>query len=205
MYTKPKKMKYLFLNDINPVIRFLIISDVVIIGAGGLLGPIFAIFVEDFVVGGNEVVAGIAAAIYLSTKSVLQIPTAHMIDRIKGERDDFWLMFIFSILSALIPLFYLIVRTPFELYAVQFLLGLFTSITFPTYMAIFTRHIDKHKEATEWGVYFTIIDITSAVLAALGGFVAGYFGFQVLICMVVFLSVVGSLLLWPIKPYLRFK
>ncbi|OGH87000.1 MAG: hypothetical protein A2206_00365 [Candidatus Magasanikbacteria bacterium RIFOXYA1_FULL_40_8] len=198
-------MKYLFLNDINPVIRFLIISDVVIIGAGGLLGPIFAIFVEDFVVGGNEVVAGIAAAIYLSTKSVLQIPTAHMIDRIKGERDDFWLMFIFSILSALIPLFYLIVRTPFELYAVQFLLGLFTSITFPTYMAIFTRHIDKHKEATEWGVYFTIIDITSAVLAALGGFVAGYFGFQVLICMVVFLSVVGSLLLWPIKPYLRFK
>ncbi|OGH90087.1 MAG: hypothetical protein A2469_00495 [Candidatus Magasanikbacteria bacterium RIFOXYC2_FULL_40_16] len=205
MYTKPKKMKYLFLNDINPVIRFLIISDVVIIGAGGLLGPIFAIFVEDFVVGGNEVVVGIAAAIYLSTKSVLQIPTAHMIDRIKGERDDFWLMFIFSILSALIPLFYLIVRTPFELYAVQFLLGLFTSITFPTYMAIFTRHIDKHKEATEWGVYFTIIDITSAVLAALGGFVAGYFGFQVLICMVVFLSVVGSLLLWPIKPYLRFK
>ena|SRR3989339_103194 len=205
MYTKPKKMKYLFLNDINPVIRFLIISDVVIIGAGGLLGPIFAIFVEDFVVGGNEVVAGIAAAIYLSTKSVLQIPTAHMIDRIKGERDDFWLMFIFSILSALIPLFYLIVRTPFELYAVQFLLGLFTSITFPTYMAIFTRHIDKHKEATEWGVYFTIIDITSAVLAAVGGFVAGYFGFQVLICMVVFLSVVGSLLLWPIKPYLRFK
>ena len=198
-------MKYLFLNDINPVIRFLIISDVVIIGAGGLLGPIFAIFVEDFVVGGNEVVAGIAAAIYLSTKSVLQIPTAHMIDRIKGERDDFWLMFIFSILSALIPLFYLIVRTPFELYAVQFLLGLFTSITFPTYMAIFTRHIDKHKEATEWGVYFTIIDITSAVLAAVGGFVAGYFGFQVLICMVVFLSVVGSLLLWPIKPYLRFK
>jgi len=205
MYTKPKKMKYLFLSDINPVIRFLIISDVVIIGAGGLLGPIFAIFVEDFVVGGNEVVVGIAAAIYLSTKSVLQIPTAHMIDRIKGERDDFWLMFIFSILSALIPLFYLIVRTPFELYAVQFLLGLFTSITFPTYMAIFTRHIDKHKEATEWGVYFTIIDITSAVLAALGGFVAGYFGFQVLICMVVFLSVVGSLLLWPIKPYLRFK
>ena len=198
-------MKYLFLSDINPVIRFLIISDVVIIGAGGLLGPIFAIFVEDFVVGGNEVVVGIAAAIYLSTKSVLQIPTAHMIDRIKGERDDFWLMFIFSILSALIPLFYLIVRTPFELYAVQFLLGLFTSITFPTYMAIFTRHIDKHKEATEWGVYFTIIDITSAVLAAVGGFVAGYFGFQVLICMVVFLSVVGSLLLWPIKPYLRFK
>jgi len=80
-------MKYLFLSDINPVIRFLIISDVVIIGAGGLLGPIFAIFVEDFVVGGNEVVVGIAAAIYLSTKSVLQIPTAHMIDRNqRGER-----------------------------------------------------------------------------------------------------------------------
>lgn len=74
-----------FLKDVNPVIRFLIISDTVIMGAAGLLGPIFAIFVEDYIVGGNEAVAGIAAAIYLFTKSLMQIPVAHMIDRIKRE------------------------------------------------------------------------------------------------------------------------
>src|SRR3989344_4403871 len=97
-------LKYYFLQDINPVIRLLIISDTVIIGAAGLLGPIFALFITDFIQGGNEAVAGLAAGIYLLTKSVLQIPIAHFIDRVRGERDDFWLMFIFTLLIAFIPL-----------------------------------------------------------------------------------------------------
>jgi hypothetical protein len=54
---------------------------------------------------------------------------------------------------------YLIVDTPLELYFVQFLSGIFTALTFPTYMAIFTRHIDKEKEGTEWGVYFTLLTL----------------------------------------------
>ncbi len=192
-----------FLKDVNPVIRFLIISDTVIMGAAGLLGPIFAIFVEDYIVGGNEAVAGIAAAIYLFTKSLMQIPVAHMIDRIKGEWDDYWLMFIFSILIALIPLAYLFINTPWQLYIVQFFLGLFTAFTFPTYMALFTRHIDKKKEGTEWGVYFTLVDLTSAAFAAVGGYIAATEGFAILIWTVVIISFFGSLLLWPIKPYIK--
>ena len=39
-------LKDYFLRDINPVIRFLIVSDTVISGASGLLGPIFALFIE---------------------------------------------------------------------------------------------------------------------------------------------------------------
>lgn len=194
-----------FLKDINPVIRFLIISDTVVIGAAGLLGPIFAIFVNDFIVGGNEAVAGIAAAIFLFTKSIFQIPVAHLIDKIKGEKDDFWFMFIFSCCAALVPLFYLFIDTPIQLYVVQFFLGLFTAFTFPTYMALFTRHIDKKKEGTEWGVYFTLVDLTSAAFAAVGGYVAVTEGFSKLIITVVILSLVGSLLLYPIRPYLKLK
>lgn len=148
---RPTEIKHYFLKDINPVIRLLIVSDTVLLGAAGLLGPIFALFIEEFIKGGNEAVAGVAAGIYLFTRSVFQIPIAHLIDRIRGEKDDFWLMFIFTALSSLIPLFYLVIDTPFELYIVQFSLGLLTAFTFPTFMAIFTRHIDKEKEGTEWG------------------------------------------------------
>src|SRR3989338_9535418 len=136
-------LKHYFLGDINPVIRFLVISDTVILGASGLLGPIFALFIEEFIQGGNEAVAGLAASIYLFSRSILQIPIAHFLDKIRGERDDFWLMFIFSILTALIPLLYLTISTPLQLYLVQFVLGFFTAFTYPAYMAIFTRHIDK--------------------------------------------------------------
>jgi len=204
-HKKTMNFKNYFLQGMNPVIRFLILSDTVIMGAAGLLGPIFALFIDDYIVGGNEAVAGIAAGIYLLTKSVMQIPIAYVIDKIKGERDDFWLMFAFSLLIALIPLAYLFISTPLELFIVQFFLGLFTAFTFPTYMAIFTRHIDKKKEGTEWGVYFTLVDLTSAAMAALGGYIASSFGFHSLIVLVVIFSVLGSLLLLPVKTYLQKK
>lgn len=196
-------LKNYFLLNINPIVRFLIISDIVIVGASGLLGPIFALFISNFIIGGNEAVAGVAAAIYLVTKSVFQIPAAAIIDKIRGEKDDFYSMFIFTLIMSLLPLAYLYIRTPLMLYLIQFLLGLFTAFTFPSYMAIFTRHIDKHKEGTEWGVYFTLTDLISAALAGIGGYIALTLGFHVLIVIMCALSVLGSLALWPVKSYLK--
>jgi MFS family permease len=195
--------RHYFLQDINPVIRFLILSDIVVMGAAGLLGPIFALFIEDYITGGDEAVVGVAMAIYLLTKSVLQIPIAHLIDKIRGERDDFWLMFTFMLLASLVPLLYLFISTPGELYLTQFILGFCTAFTFPTFMAIFTRHIDKEKEGTEWGVYFTLVDLVSAALAAMGGYLAVTYGFPALITSVVIVSACGSLLLLPIRSYIQ--
>lgn len=203
MKHQPVKIKHYFLKDMNPIIRLLIISDTIFVGAVGLLGPVFALFIEDFIKGGNAAVAGLAAGIYLFTKSIFQIPIAHYIDKTRGERDDFWLMFIFTVLIAFIPLLYLIITTPPQLYIVQFVLGLFTAFTFPTYMAIFTRHIDKEKEGTEWGIYFTLTDLTSAAFAAVGGYIATVQGFPTLIITVVIVSFIGAMLLWPIKPYIK--
>jgi len=196
-------VRHYFLKDINPIIRFLIISDTVLIGAAGLLGPVFALFIEDFIIGGSAAVAGLAAGIYLFTKSILQIPIANLIDKIRGEKDDFWIMFIFTIFIAIIPLAYLFINTPIQLYIVQFILGAFTAFTFPTFMAIFTRHIDREREGTEWGIYFTLTDLTSAALSAVGGYIAATQGFSFLIVVVVIVSLFGALLLWPIKPYIK--
>lgn len=187
----------------NPVVRFLIISDTVLLGALGLLGPIFALFIHTFIVGGNEAVAGVAAGIYLLTKSVFQIPVAYAIDKIKGELDDFWIMLIFSILVGFVPLLYLYVHSPHQLYFVQLILGFLTAFTFPPYMAIFTRHIDKAKEGTEWGIYFTLTDLMSAAFATIGGYIAYLEGFRALIITVVVMSFIGSLLLWPIHPHMH--
>lgn len=194
-----------FLKDINPVIRFLIISDTVFVGAVGLLGPVFALFVDDFIQGGTAAVAGTAAGVYLFTKSILQIPIAHFIDKHRGEHDDFFLLVLFSILTALVPILYLFISTPLQLYVVQFFLGLCAAFTFPTYMAIFTRHVDKNKEGTEWGLYYTLVDLTSAGFAVIGGYVAATYGFHVLICATVIISVSGALLILPIRSYMRYR
>ncbi|MCK5027723.1 MAG: hypothetical protein KAS07_04860, partial [Candidatus Pacebacteria bacterium] len=83
---------YFALRQINPVIKFLTVADILIIGGFGLISPIFAIFVLGSIKGGNIEVAGTAVALYLLAKSVVQIPTASIVDRIKGEIDDFWLL-----------------------------------------------------------------------------------------------------------------
>ncbi|MFA5749746.1 MAG: MFS transporter [Candidatus Shapirobacteria bacterium] len=203
MKKRSQKIKNYFLKDINPVIRFLILSDTIIIGAAGLLGPIFALFIEDFIIGSTAETVGIATGIYLFSRSLLQIPIAHFLDKVRGEKDDFWLMFVFSVLFSLIPILYLFIKTPLQLYIVQFILGFFTAFTYPAFMAIFTRHIDKNKEGTEWGIYFTLTDLTSAALAIIGGYVAVSSGFNVLIVIVAMTSLIGALLLLPIKPYIK--
>lgn len=203
MAKRATKLQHYFLQDINPVVRFLILSDTVISGAVGLLGPIFALFIADFIQGGNEAVAGLAAGIYMFTRGVLQIPFAHIMDRIRGERDDFWFMILFTMIIAVIPLAYLVISTPLQLYIVQAILGLCTAFTYPSFMAIFTRHIDKKKEGTEWGVYFTLNDFVSALFAALGGYVAATYGFPILILAVVAINIMGASILWFIRPYIR--
>ena len=72
-------------------------------------------------------------------------------------------------------------------------------------MAIFTRHIDKNMEGTEWGVYYTFTDLGGAVLATLGGFIAKSFGLPNLIILVTILCLIGATFLIPIRKHIKKK
>lgn len=191
-------------KEVNPVIRFLIIADTFTNGASTLLGPIFALYIEGFIQDGNAAVAGISAAILLVSRSLFQIPIATLIDKIRGEKDDFYFLFTFTLLGSLMPLFYLVIDTSLELYILQLFMGIFSACTFPSWMAIFTRHIDSKKEGTEWGMYFTIRDLASAALAGIGGFIAISLGYQVLIVAVSVIAFAGALLLFPLRTPLSY-
>lgn len=192
-----------FLIKMNPVIRSLIIADVVTYGSVGLLGPIFAIFITDFIQGGTAAVAGTAAAIYLITKSIAQIPAAWLIDAICGDRDDHWFLVGGMAVVSLTPLLYLFISTPGELYLAQVMLGLGTAFTFPSFMALFTHYIDQHRAGTIWGVYYTLIDLSSATAAAVGGILATTIGFHNVILTVTALGLVGTLLYLPAGAALK--
>lgn len=193
---------YLMFN-FSSVIRWMIISDLIIVGSYGLLGPIFAVFITDYIPGANIQVAGIAMTIFLITKSLAQIPIATFIDKIKGEKDDFWIVFIGSIIMSLIPLLYIFINTIAQLYLIQAVYGLVTAATFPAYMAIFHRHLDKNKEGTELGVYYTLTDIGSAATGAIGGSLAYYLGFNWVFVLVAGFNLLGSLALIFIKRNMK--
>ena len=200
---KQKKESYFTLKNINPVVRFLTISDIMILSGFGLISPIFAVFIVDIIKGGTLEVVGIASAVYLLTRSLIQIPAATMIDKIKGEKDDYWALQIGSLVFSFVPLFYLFISTPMELYFVQFFYGLASAFTYPAWLAIFTRHIDREHEGVEWGVYQTLVDLGGAASASLGGFLAYQFGFNLLFVLVSFISFIGSFFLLGIYRKMR--
>jgi sugar phosphate permease len=190
---------YLLLTNISPVIKFMTLSDMILFSGNGLFSPIFAIFVVENIGDANVAVVGVATTIFWITKGLVQVPVASFVDRVRGERDDFWFMFIGTVVSSLVPLAYLFIRTVPELYLVQFVHGAVTAVTFPSYMAIFTRHIDKNREGTEWGVYHTLTDFSWALTAAIGGFVALVIGFPALIWSVCAINLVGAIFLYPLR------
>jgi MFS family permease len=194
---------YLNLKKVNVVIRLLTISDVIILSSFGLVSPIFAVFVTGSIKNGSIAVAGLAAAIYLLSKSIFQIPFGILIDKIRGERDDFWALFLGSILFSLTPLLYLIISTPLQLYIVQFVFGITTAMAVPSWYAIFTRHIDKNYEGVEWGVYQTLVDLGAAGTAAIGGFLASQLGFKPLFLIVSVASFIGSLFLLGVRKNIK--
>ncbi|MFH1173082.1 MAG: MFS transporter [bacterium] len=194
---------YLILKEVNPVIRILTISDIMVIGGYGLIAPIFAIFITDTIPGGSVEVAGIASAIYIIAQSVFQIPLAAVVDRIKGERDDFWALFVGSVAFSIVPLFYLMISTPMQLYIVQFLYGLATAATLPSWYAIFCRHLDKDHTGLEWGVYRTLTDSAGAGAAFIGGLMAYRYGFDPLFLMVSLTSFIGTMFLLGVYKKMR--
>jgi len=168
------------LEPINKVIKVMITSDVVLLTGFGFISPIFAIFIKENIQGGGVEVAGFAMAIYWGVKSILQIPFGKYLDKVKGERDDLWFVVIGNVLAALAVFGYIFSFLPWHVYLCQGIYSLGMAMNIPGWCAIFTRHIDKGKEAFEWSTRSTFIGIGAGIAGALGGVIAAKLGFNIL-------------------------
>lgn len=175
-------------KTINKVIKTLIISDFFLNSGWGLLGPIFAIFIIDNIAIGGPTeaakVAGFAALFYWIVKSFLQIPIGRYLDKNHGEKDDFWFMVFGTFLTGLVPFGFLISSQPWHIYGLQALQGAAMAMVVPAWAAIFTRHIDKGKEAFEWGVESTSLGFAAGITGAVGGIMVASFGFAIIFILV---------------------
>ncbi len=190
------------LKSINKVVRVLIFADFFLGSAWGFLGPVFAIFVVARISIGDPLeaakIAGFASFVYLITKSLLQIPISKYFDGKHGERDDYWFMVLGLFLTGLSPFGFLVSFLPWHLYACQILHALGMALFVPSWNAIFTRHIDKGKEAFQWGMDSTLFGLGAGIAGALGGIIVAFFGFNIIFILVGGFSIFSSLLLLTI-------
>jgi len=184
---------------LNKVIKILIFSDFFLQSGWGLIGPVFAIFITNQISGGTLETVGFVVSIYWIVKSFLQPSIAKYLDRNHGEIDDFRFLVIGMFVSNLIPLGYIYSTAPWHLYLLELIRGVAMACVVPTWYAIFTRHIDKGKEAFSWSIESTGIGIAAGVAAAAGGWTASVFGFKIMFLLTSIFGIISSALLLAIK------
>lgn len=188
---------------INNLIKFLTFSDILIVTGWGLINPIFAVYVTQQIKGGNLELIGLASSVYYILRSVLQLPFARFIDKRKGEIDDFIVMGIGSLFICLVPFLYIFAKTNVHVIILQAFYGIGSAMALPGWLAIFTRHIDKHKEAEEWAFYSSMVGLGAALAGGLGGFFAEKFGFRLLYLIVGVICTFGASFLFFVYQDLR--
>lgn len=182
------------MRGINKVIKVLILTDIALVGSIGFITPIFAIFLTEQIQGGSVKVAGYAAAIYWIVKSLITIPFGKYLDKNHGERDDLYFIVIGNILVSLAVFGYVFSRFPWHIYVLESVFALGIAMNIPGFTAIFTRHIDKGREAFEWSAHSASISLGSGIAGALGGVIVYKFGFSVLFFGVAFFTFFAAFL-----------
>ena len=188
---------------INKIIKTLVVSDLFLNLGWGLLSPIFAIFILEKVTYNNPLqaaqIAGLSALFYWIPKSFFEIPIAVYLDKNHGEKDDFWFMFIGMLVISLVPIGYIFSTLPWHIYILQVVYAAGMAMTLPSWLAIFTRHIDKGKEAFEWSLETTAIGTGAGIAGGLSGILVAHVGFEVLFIIVGGFTLVSAIILLAIK------
>lgn len=180
----------------NRTIKLLLFSSIFVDTGFGFVGPMLSIFIKDNLAGGTIFTAGLASTVCLVVKSLLQLPFAHYVD--KHDDKVKWLL-VGTAIMALVPFFYIFCESIWYIYIAQVFLGFGSALAYPTWLGLWSVHLDKNRESFEWSLYSTSTGIGTAVVATLGAAIAQWFGFKAAFSMVGILAVVGFVVMWRLQ------
>lgn len=182
-------------SDVNPIVKAYIVSEAFLWSGWYLVIPIAAVFVADSIPGGNIQFAATGFSIYLTTRVVFELISGQYLTKTTDEKK--LTAAAVGVLFTSLALFsFAFADTLTALFISYALGGMGIGIGAPAKNALFSIHIDKNRETTEWSIADGVTFICMAMATALGGFVAAEYGFKILFIIAGSVSVLGFL------PYL---
>lgn len=189
-------------TTINRVILLLIGIELFFVSIFALSGPFVSVFIVQGISSGTVAIVGVASMIFLVTKSILQIPFSHLVDKTAKENSVVGILSFGYAVMALCPIILAFSTTAWHVFIAQFFCGLGNALSYPSWNALFTHHIDQKQAAFEWSVYDTIIGLSGAGAVVLGGFLIDRAGFQTVFLATGLIILASSFL--PLVFYKRF-
>lgn len=159
----------------NKPLRILLVTNSLILLAGAMLGPIYALFVEK--IGGDLLDASLAGALFALAAGLTTLISGKYSDSIK--ENELIIVLGYVIMGAGFAL-YTLVDSIIFLFVVQIIIGLGEAIYSPAFDAQYSKHLDGHKSGKQWGAWEAVNYFAAAFGAAIGGIIATLFGFQIL-------------------------
>ena len=170
------------------MLEYLLFVDTVTSFSLGLLGPIYAIFVED--IGGDILSASSVWAAYTIVIGLMIILFGKLEDKIRREGK---VMTFGYILISISTLGYYFVSNPLELLLVQIVLGMGVAIITPSFDTLYCKYLEKKKVGFEWGLWEGLGEIFTGAAAIAGGVIATFFGFKPLFIIMFLISLASVL------------
>lgn len=175
----------------NKSLRVLLLTNGLILFAGGMLGPIYAIFVER--VGGDIFDAGLAGALFALAAGITSLLSGGIVDKLKESE---YILIAGYIIIAFGFLFYLQVDSIQKLFMAQVIIGLGEALYSPAFDQLYTKHLDSGKAGQEWGAWESMNYFTIAIAAAFGGWLASRYGFTPLFMIMAALASLSAVYLY---------
>lgn len=185
--------------QINPIVKSFITSETFLWSAWNFVTPIFAIFVVSNIQGGDVQIAASAFSVYLIARVFSELLSGRYLLK-KTDRDKFAITIIGILFISLSYIGFAFSRTILFLFIFYAIAGIGLGIASPAKNSLFSTHLDKNKEPSEWGIYDAVTFIGMALATALGGFIAGQYGFQFLFFLA---SIINLLGIFPYLLYIR--
>ncbi|OPY54538.1 MAG: regulatory protein UhpC [Methanosaeta sp. PtaU1.Bin112] len=177
----------------NRTMKLLLLSDIFVLTGFGLIQPILAIYINDgSVTGGTMLTAGMASALFMLTKSLVQLPFGHYVDR--QDSKERWLV-LGTLLMAAVPLIYLSASSIYQVYLAEVIYGLGSGLAYPTWLGLWSVNLDRGRESFQWSVYHTSTGVGAAATGAAGAAVASHMGFSATFLLAGLLCILGCLVL----------
>lgn len=180
---------------INPVVKAFIISESLVWSAWNFVAPIAAVFVINNVLGGTIQSAAFAYSLHLVSRVIAELWTGRLLVG-ASDKKKFTYTVVGLFILTISYLGFAFTNNLTALYTFYLLFGVGVGIATPAKNSLFSVHLDKNKEATEWSFNDAAILLSDAVAIILGGFIATTFGFQPLFIIASIVNLLG------IIPYL---
>ncbi len=180
----------------NRTIKLLMISDIFLITGFGLIDPILAIFIKENIIGGTIFTAGLATTLFITTKSVIQLPFSRYVD---SHNDKIRFLIIGTFMITLVPFIYMFTNSINGIFLAQFIHGIGSGLAFPTWLGLWSTHLDKKHESFEWSLYSTIVGIGTAIAGSLGAAIAQFISFKLSFFIVFLSSLIGAFILFGLE------